>query len=260
MAVTPEDARPPETVKSGLRTLLILEMLAMNQAPMGFAQLRDQLGVPKSSLHGLLTTLVAAKWVTFDRATGRYSVGPRALRVGVTYLERDAIVLAASPLVAHLRNQLDETVHLARLDGPDVVYLVSQESTHHLRSVSRIGRSVPAHATALGQVLLAQRTPEQVRQLLPETLVPLTAGTIVDVEVLLEHLAEIRERGFAVERGQNTPGLGCVAVPVPGRHPAMDAISCSVPLNRLPESRVGELAEALLACAGELGQTVPGFR
>jgi DNA-binding IclR family transcriptional regulator len=253
------EARAADPVKSGHRTLLILEALAAAPGPMAFTELRMQLGVPKSSLHGLLNTLVAANWVIMDARTGMYGVGPRSLRVGAAYLERDPVVMAASPLLAHLRNQLDETVHLARIDGPDVVYLVSQESKHHLRSVSRIGRSQPTYATSLGQVLLAQRPVDVVRELLPQVMTPLTADTITSPEVLIETLAVVRERGWAIERGQNTPGLGCVAVAVPGRHPATDAISCSVPLNRLTDERVNDIADALVACAGEIGQSVPGF-
>lgn len=243
-------------VKSAQRTVQILEILASGAGPKGFAEIRRELGVPKSSLHALLNTLVALQWVNVDPRTGYYDVGPRSLRVGAAYLDRDPVVQAASPLLAHVRNQLDETVHLARLDGADIVYLVSRESTHHLRSVSRIGRRQPAHATSLGQILLAMQPPEEVAASLPGALPPLTPDTITDRDEFLELLDTIRRRGWAYERGQNTPGLGCVAVAVPGKHPATDAVSCSVPLPRLTDERIDQIVAVLIGCAGEIGQSI----
>ena len=109
------------------------------------------LSIPKSSLHGLLQTLVGRRLGSTDRRGTIYGIGLRALRIGATFLDRDPIVDAAGLVLTHVRSQINETVHLARLDGADVVYLVSKESAHHLRTSSRIGRRLPAHATAFGQ-------------------------------------------------------------------------------------------------------------
>ncbi len=248
--------RGSEAVKSAYRTVELLEALADAPGRLTLAELQRRLGVPKSSLHGLLRTLVATGWVEEDEIGGRYGVGLRALRVGAAYLDRDIMVRAAGPLLAALQRQLDETMHLARLDGSDVVYLASRESQHHLRVISRIGRRLPAHATALGKALLAARDAADVDALLPETLAALTPDTVTDRRLLHAELAEIRLRGWAYEAGQNTPGLGCFAVAVPSSHPACYAVSCSVPLARLTGERHQEIVGALTECAGELGYAV----
>lgn len=245
--------RGGEAVKSAYRTVELLETLADAPGSLTLAELQRLLGVPKSSLHGLLRTLVATGWVEEDERGGRYGVGLRALRVGVACLDRDIMVRAAGPLLAVLQRQLDETMHLARLDGSDVVYLASRESQHHLRVVSRIGRRLPAHATALGKALLAARDAADVDALLPPTLPALTPDTVTDRQQLHAELAEIRLRGWAYEAGQNTPGLGCFAVAVPSSHPACYAVSCSVPLARLTGERRQAIVAALTECAGELG-------
>ena len=156
-------------------------------------------------------------------------------------------------MLAALRGQLDETVHLARLDGAHVVYLASRESGHHLRTSSRIGRRLPAYATALGKVLLAARSDVEVAALLPRHLTPLTPNTVTSRRALWTELGDIRRRGYAAEYGQNTAGLGCFAVALPGRQPATDAISCSVPLVRLTAERENTIAAALVETADELG-------
>jgi len=243
-------------VKSADRTVLILELLSEHSKPMSLAELQRELGVPKSSLHNLLQTLVGRGWLETREGGSQYAIGLRALRVGAAYLERDPLVAAAGPVLAELRSMLDETVHLARLDGADIVYLASRESTHHLRSSSRIGRRLPAHSTALGKVLLAARSPQAVREMLPARLLALTPETITDHDVLQAELTEIRVQGYSLEQGQATPGLSCVAVAVSGRHPATDAISCSVPQIRLTDAHRDQIIAALTQAAEELGHRV----
>jgi DNA-binding IclR family transcriptional regulator len=241
------------SVKSADRTVDILELLASSPQRLTLSELQRALRVPKSSLHSLLQTLVSRGWVETDERGMTYAVGLRALRVGAAYLERDPVIEAAGPLLTQLRNELNETVHLARLDGSDIVYLASRESAHHLRTSSRIGRRLPAHATALGKVLLAVRDDTEVDALLPDRLEALTPETVTDRATLKAELAETRAAGFSYEQGQNTPGLGCFAVAVAGRSPAVDSLSCSVPLIRLTEEHGHQIVAALVQAADELG-------
>lgn len=240
-------------VKSADRTIDILELLASRSGKLTLAEIQRELGVPKSSLHGLLQTLVARGWLETDQRATSFRIGIRALRVGAAYLDRDPIIEAAGPLLTTLRNELNETIHLARLDGSDVVYLVSRESVHHLRNSSRIGRRLPAHATALGKVLLAARTNDEVEALLPERLQSLTQNTTTDRQELFAELDEVRAQGWSFEEGQNTPGLGCFAVSIPGRREPVDSISCSVPLIRLGDEHTKEIISSLTHAADYLG-------
>lgn len=250
-------AVPVRDVKSAGRAVDVLELLAASPYRLTLSELQRALGVPKSSLHGLLQTLVARGWLQTNARGTSYGIGLRALRVGAAYLDRDATVRAAGPLLARVLRQVDETVHLARLDGPDIVYLSSRESSHHLRSTSRIGQRLPAHATALGKALLADRTPAEVDRLLPETLRALTADTIVDPAALRTELAAIRVRGWSMERGQAVVGLCCIAVAVPSSTPAVDAISCSVPQARFSDDHVRQIVESLVRAAEELAVVGP---
>lgn len=226
----------PTAVKSADRTVELLELLSRTGEPLTLSEIHRELSYPKSSLFVLLRTLVARGWVETDRRGTGYSIGVRALLVGTSYLDRDPVIRAATRILEQLRSEVDETVHLARLDGSDVVYLASRESAHQLRLTSRVGRRLPAHATSLGKALLAERTDSEVDALLPETLASLTPYTLADRPALFADLALTRARGYAAERNENTQGLGCFAVALDYRHPAVDAISCSVPLVRLDDA------------------------
>jgi DNA-binding IclR family transcriptional regulator len=248
----PGEERSP-SVKSALRAVQLLEVLAdRGGLPARLRELADDLGAPRSSVHALLRTLTASGWVRTDATGTLYTLGIRALLVGASFLEADPYVRAARPVLADLRDELGETVHLARLDNDRVVYLITQESGRERRRISRVGRWLPAHATSLGKAILADRgtTPAG-------PLERLTEKTITDPAVLAAELQQIRGRGYATDDEEGTPGLKCVGVPLRYTSPVTDAISCSVPLDRMTPERQEEVIGALTRAAHQLEESAP---
>ncbi|WP_255609890.1 IclR family transcriptional regulator [Micromonospora sp. PLK6-60] len=234
---------PP--VKSAGRTLEVLEALAASPHRRSLVDLARTLNIPKSSLHGILRTMAQRGWVESDSTGTRFGLGVRALQVGAAYLSTDDAVGLLGSVLDDLSQQFGETVHLGRLDGAHVVYLAKRESVHPLRLYSAIGRQLPAHATALGKVLLAGRPDDTLDQLLTWPLPALTAHTITTRDALRAELATVRARGYAVDREENTEGIACFAMAVPLQAPATDAISLSVPLARLGTDSEERIVAAL---------------
>ena len=256
-----EPQRPPDVterkVKSAVRTVELLEYLASRQErPARIREICAALGMPRSSAHALLRTLMAQGWIRADASGTLYSIGIRALLVGTSYLDTDPYLPAIAPFLDDLRNGLDETFHLARLDGTDVVYLATRESRQYVRTANRVGRRLPAYTTALGKALLAERFGAERDEHLPAILVPLTAHTITDRAELDEVLDEVRIRGYAADTEENTVGLRCFAVALPYARPVQDAISASVPIARLTEEREREIVEALRAVGDKASRVV----
>ncbi len=239
-------------VKSALRTVELLEYFAGHRGLHSLAELQHRLGYPKSSLYMLLRTLTDLGWVETDSTGTLYGIGLRALLVGTSYIDGDHIVAAARDTLDWLAGSTTETAHLARLDGTDVVYLSTRESQHYLRPMSRVGRRLPAHTTSLGKALLAERTEEEVRAILPADLAALTPHTLVDHDALAEDLARTRERGYAVDHEENVLGVRCFGVALRYQRPARDAVSCSVPVARLTPGRDQQIVTALLAARERL--------
>lgn len=240
------------SVKSAVRTVELLEFFATHQGLHSLGELHAELAYPKSSLYVLLRTLVELGWVETDPTGTRYRIGLRALLTGTAYIDGDAAVSAARETLDRLAQETGETVHLARLDGGDVVYLTTRESKHYLRPFSRVGRRLPAYSTSLGKALLAERSDAEIEALLPAELTALTTRTVLDRAALFAELARTRKRGFAVDREENTTGLRCVGVALRYDRPARDAISCSVPTARMTAARQREIAAALLAARDRL--------
>ncbi|MFI6942787.1 IclR family transcriptional regulator [Streptomyces sp. NPDC050418] len=230
------DQEPPtggvREVKSAARTVELLEVLAARgDRPARLRELALELGVPRSSMYALLQTLIDRGWVRTDTTGSLYGIGIHALLTGTSYLDSDPRVRAVRPFLDEASDALGETLHLARLDGTDVVYLATRESHAYLRTFSRVGRRLPAHAGALGKALLAQDP----ARLPAGPLEQLTPRTHTTREALAADLAEVRERGYAVDREESVLGITGFGFALRCDDPPVDAISCSVPLARLTE-------------------------
>lgn len=218
-------------VKSAARTVELLEVLAARgDRPARLQELADELRVPRSSMYALLQTLISRGWVRTDITGSLYGIGIHALLTGTSYLDSDPRVRAVRPYLDEASQELGETIHMGRLDGADVAYLATRESHEYLRTISRVGRRLPAHAGALGKALLAERPDEAVPAGPYEALTPNTRTTRAS---LLEDLAATRERGHSLDREESVLGIVGFGFALRYDVPPQDAISCSVPLARL---------------------------
>lgn len=236
-----------QPVKSAERALDVLERLAVTGHPPTLGELARDLGIPKSSLHGILRTLERRGWVETDASGQRFVVGIRALHVGARYLEADDGLGRASAVLDWLAEASGETVQLARLTGADVVYLAKRESRHPLQLITSVGSRLPAHATALGKAILSERDPADVHRVLPDPLVRLTRHTIDNHDQLARELARTRKRGFAVDDEEAAEGLRCLAVAIRTGPVVQDAVSFSVPAFRLTRDAERRLVKLLTA-------------
>jgi len=256
LGTTPPGDDKSHLVKSAERTVRILETLAASQHKLTLSELQERVGYPRSSLHALVRTLRDLKWVEADESGSAIGIGPHALLSGTAYLDKDPALPYAYEALEDLRAEVGYTIHYARRDEAHVLYLASRESRDSVRVVSRVGRRLPAHLTALGQALLAQLTNDEVDALLARDLVAYTEHTITDRALLHKELEEVRGRGWAFEREQGTVGVACVAATVDYRIPASDAISCSMPAELATSEELDRVAEAVVAHTRRLAQVL----
>ena len=179
-SVTNEKSAWGTGVKSAERTLDLLELLADSEEALSLSQIAHRLDLPKSSAHGLLKTLERRGFARL--AGGGYQLGLKALQVGLKYSDASRLLEQSEAIVLRLNRVTNETVHLATLEGPDVVFLQIKPSTQPLRLLSAVGLRQSAHVSSVGKAQLATLTDEEVRAiyvdriltaLTPKTLPPL---------------------------------------------------------------------------------------
>jgi DNA-binding IclR family transcriptional regulator len=230
-------------VKSAARTVELLELLAeRGDRPARLQELADELGVPRSSMYALLQTLIAHGWVRTDSTGSLYGIGIHALLTGTSYLDSDPRVRTVRPYLDEASQSLGETIHLGRLDGRDVAYLATRESHEYLRTISRVGRRLPAHVGALGKALLAERNDAE---LPPGPYEAATPNTHTTRESLTADLAAIRARGYSVDREEGVLGIVGFGFALRYDNPPLDAISCSVPVVRLTPEHEGKIVAVM---------------
>jgi DNA-binding IclR family transcriptional regulator len=241
-------------VTSVARTVRILEELGASRESQTLGALVRRVGIPKSTLHGILRTLEHHGWVETDATGLRFRIGPGSMRMGTAYADSDDVVQRLSPVLDRLAATTGETVQLARLSGSDVVYLAQRDSRHPVRLVSAVGGRLPAHATALGKALLAHYTAAEVDRRLPRRLERLTERTPSTREQLHAALADTRRRGWALDHEEVAEGLRCYAVALRISDPPVDALSISVPTFRVTEEREQLIVRSLLEASGAPGE------
>jgi IclR family KDG regulon transcriptional repressor len=222
-------------VKSARRVLDVVEFLASRPGGASFPVLGEQLKLPKSSLHSLLMTLTDRGWIYLDESSRQYRLGMRVWQVAQNFVYLDSLAQLSRTHLTAARDELNETVQLAVLDGIDNVYIAKVEADHPLRLVSHVGSRLPAYATGLGKVLLAGLEPAELRRRMAgATFTRFTERTITRLDELEQRLAEIRARGYGEDEGEYTPGVYCVAVPVSAEDSVpVAAMSCSIPSARM---------------------------
>lgn len=242
-------------VQSVDRALELLEHLGDAGGSLRLAELEARTGLPLPTVHRLVTSLVHNGYVR-QEPSRRYALGPRLIRLGE--LASRALGSWAVPHLYELVAQIGETANMAVLEGDAVVYVAHVPSAHSMRMFTEVGRRLPAHCTGVGKALLAQLGDDEVLALLGRTGMPAqTTRTHTDPETLLVELRAVRERGWAVDDGEQEVGVRCVAVPLPGA-PALAAVSVSGPSDRITAERVADIGPVLRSAAGRLQVDLQG--
>ncbi len=236
----------PNTTKkvgSVQRAIDILNLFGTLTPELGTTDIARALKLHKSTTASLVATLVANGFLSQNPDTRKYRLGLKLVERAFAMLDQVEIRQIAYPYLQELRNQWNETVNLAILDGPDVVYVERFLGTKALAMRSEVGRRAPAHSTGLGKAILACLPIPQVRAFIDCYGLPsITPKTITDPVTFLSELDQSRERGYAVDDEENEIGGRCIAVPIfDHTGTPVAAVSVSAPTARLPLSDVPQV-------------------
>jgi IclR family transcriptional regulator, KDG regulon repressor len=239
------------------RALDILELF-LTEGTLSAPEITARLGLPRTTVHELVNTLVDRDYLAaVSGAPIRYRLGMRLFQLGGHFADRLDLTREAQDVAVDIAAACDETVHVAVLDGLEVVYVAKVDSTHPVRMVSAVGRRLPAHCTAVGKVLLAGLSPEAFEARYPGSreLPAMTPHSITSPARLRQHLAEVRQAGVAYDDRESNEAVGCVAAGVydNGGQPVA-AMSISVPTIRWNGQRRAEWTELVRRGAAALSR------
>lgn len=197
------------------KALALLDSVASAGRPVRFTDLLDGSPYPKATLYRLLRTLSEQGMLAYDVEDHTYRPGMRLVRLAHSAWAQSSVAPIARPHLDALARDLGMTVHLAQLDGGQVLYLDKRTGARHIEMYSAAGKTGPAYCTGIGKALLASLSPEALDHALArQAFTRFTQTSLTDAAALRSELDGIRAAGFACDREEHEPGIICVAVPV----------------------------------------------
>jgi len=227
------------------RAAAILQLLAENNGlPAGPSELARRLGLPKSSIANISSAL--ADTGLLRRVGTGFALGRALAELGGAYLAAVDEVQEFYETCLELPSASEETIQLAILDGTEMTYLARHDGQQPVRLTSQIGRRLAASHTATGKASLATLDDDEVRRRFDGHRPPVMTGrSHQTLGALLEDLALVRERGYAIDDEETVEGVICYGIAIPMRRPGGGPYAASITLLKVRATR--EREQLLLA-------------
>ncbi len=244
---------------SAARALRVLRFLASQPDPVPLDRVMRACQLPRSTAYHLLNTMIEEGFVVHLVEEHRYGLGVAAFEVGSGYARQGPLQRIARRPLAQVADATGHTAHLAVLHGRDVLYVVEERPAGRPPLVTDVGVRLPAHLTASGRAILAALPPAQVRALFPDRAAFADRHGLgpSSLPALRTLLVETRQRGYAVENGEVTPGFASVAAAVLD-HNGHPVAGLAVTFPAAEVDGTDHLSDAVRRAAGALGQRLGG--
>ncbi|MCG7334983.1 IclR family transcriptional regulator [Sporosarcina sp. ACRSM] len=241
-------------IQSVDRALTILEMFNERNGELGILEVSERMELPKSTVHGIIKTLVMRGYLIQNSETKKYKLGIRLFELGNTVSKGLDIKEKAGPYLKEVFSQTGETVHLVQLENNEAFYVDKHEGDRALRMYSQVGKKAPLYCTGVGKAILAHLDKEMQIAILQSTkMEAYTEKTILDKTIILEELEKIKESGYATDDEEIEMGLFCVAAPIfDSNDRVIGSVSTAGPKFRF----AGEKIEIAKKCIKEAARSI----
>jgi len=235
-------------IKSVGKTLRIIERLA--ESPTDLKTLVRELSLGKTTVYRIISTLKSFGFVRQLPSAGLFGLGYKIQELAIRTNKQLPLMRLGPQYMFELKSlyKVNENVNLAVLDGTEVLYIGFQESSQPLRIGARVGDRLPASCTALGKVLLSNKSDEELFRLYEhgQALVRMTPNSITDFEELKKEIRKVRASGVAFDQEEITLGIKCVACPIRDYNGGIvAAMSVAMPVQRAEKEKLEQIAGSL---------------
>lgn len=243
-------------VQSLERAFKLLEAIAATRDGVGLAELAKDCSLHSSTAFHLVKTLVGLGYVKQSSQTRKYHLGPMVYGLAANSLDEIELVGIASPILDALARGTGESTHLGIRTGADVIVAARFDAPSNVQMSIRTRGLRPAHATAVGKILMAERSESEIERFLAtHVFEALTPNTITDADRFRKELADVRRTGMAFDDGEFNQEMRCVAVPVREfSGEIIAAVGLSGPIWRLNFQALNDKASVVKEAAAELSR------
>lgn len=197
------------------KALQVLEDVAAFGRPVRFSDVLAASDLPKPTLYRLIQTLSSQGMLDHDPETSTYAPGTRLVRLAHAAWRQSSLAQVSRPYLEMLSELTGETIHLAKLDSGQVLYLDKCNADQPVEMFSDAGKIGPAYCTGVGKAMLAFLPEDEARNLIgQQSFHKFTNNTLTSAEALLDELTQIRANGYGFDREEHEPTIICVSVPI----------------------------------------------
>lgn len=203
----------PDFVQSLERGLAVITAFGHQAPSLTLTEIAERTGLTRATARRFLLTLRSLGYVESDGK--HFSLRPKTLNLGYAYLASLPVWEVAKPHMRELADKVMETISASVLEDTDIVFVARVEAGRIMNMTLGVGARLPAFATAMGRVMLADLDADDLdRYFARATLVPLSNQTITDESRLREIVSEVRERGSVLVDQEVEEGVRSLAVPI----------------------------------------------
>ncbi|PKL40470.1 MAG: hypothetical protein CVV44_02385 [Spirochaetae bacterium HGW-Spirochaetae-1] len=214
-AIEKKGKQDKKFIQSVQRAGDILNLFIHEKRPLGITEFSKKLSLPKTTIQGIVLTLLDMNYLERDPATGKYRLGPMLFQLGMKYATNMDLVNTARVWMERLCYQFREPVNLGMLVGNRVVVLLRVEPENRFMTMPQAGSVIPAHTTCIGKVIYAHLEDKKREELLKDYFFePMTDASIVVKEDFMKELEKVRRDGISFDNQESIIGLAGIGAPI----------------------------------------------
>lgn len=238
----------------------ILDLFSYQNTELSLNEIKNKLNMPKATVFRLLFTMEKHGFVRRVNPSGKYRLGQKLLYLGDMVAKDYDIIRIARPFMRDLWKELGETVDLTVISNDQVLFIEAFESIYHLKAeYSPVGKKLPIHCTASGKILAAFAPQQLSAAWPPQVFEAYTPYTITDPAVLRQELAQVREKGYAMDEGELDENINSYSVPIFCGPSVQAALTVVVPKSRLNQGLEAGILKGLSHSAGQISAALSQF-
>lgn len=228
------------------RVIDILKCVANSEKGCTLTSITNTTGISKGTAFPILSTLTDYGFLYKSPQSNLYTIGAECFSTGYSFLNNIDIFDVITDTMDEIVHECSEICQLGTFQNGEVLYIAKSEPYRAIKLMSNVGRSLPAYASALGKCLLSSLSDEEIKELYSTGLKPLTQNTITDINSLLEQIDNVRINNYAFEKGESSPDIECIAVPLKCHDHIFASISISIPIYRSSARKIKKMLALLL--------------
>ncbi|MDD4315748.1 MAG: IclR family transcriptional regulator [Clostridia bacterium] len=237
-----------KSLERGLQSLLFLS----SKKSVGVTELAEELQVNKSTAFRVLETLRQFNMAEQNKSTSKYKLGPAVLKLSEQLYKNLNIISIARPHMQRISEEVGESVHLCILSNDSAVVIEQIMTSSRLTVNAKIGNKEPLHSSSVGKCLIAFSSPQVISQITDGmAFEKFSEKTIASKEDFFAELEKVRQRGYAIDDGEISEDIRCIAVPIFNYlNEVTYSMGVSGPTSRMTAGKIESIAANLIRTGG----------